>query len=381
MNKVSIILNIINNKVKFYEKRIKEYKEKRNNILEGKINCIPSPFKRFHGEFPGIEKAKYYGVTGNQKSGKSQLTDFLFVLHPLLYAFNNRDKVKVKIFYFSLEMSIQEKYDQFTCFWLYYKSKGQIRIDTKILNSLNSDNPISLEILDILDSEEYKNFFDFIEDNVIFEESIRNPYGIFKYCKEYAENNGKIVYKNVPWRNEITDEIEYKKQIDYYEYDDPLEYRIIITDHVGLLSPESRMDLRGTIGKFSSNDCVQLRNNYKYTIVAIQQQMASQESIDNIKIDRIMPTADGLADNKTTSRDFNVLLGIFSPFRFKKATWEGYSINDFKDNIRFLEVILNRSGSAGGVCPLFFDGACNIFAELPLPHDKEQLNEYKKLIK
>lgn len=174
MNKLKKKINHILS-LKFYEKRIEDYKLKRNNILEGKINCIPSPFKRFSEEFPGIEKAKYIGVTGNQKSGKSQITDYIFVLHPLIYAFKNKDKVRVKIFYFSLEMSIQEKYDQFTCFWLYYISKGKIRIDSKKLNSLNSEHPLSNDILLILESKEYREFFDFIEDNIIFEETIRNP--------------------------------------------------------------------------------------------------------------------------------------------------------------------------------------------------------------
>lgn len=141
------------------------------------------------------------------------------------------------------------------------------------------------------------------------------------------------------------------------------------------------MSLRDTIGKFSSLDCVQLRNNYGYTIVAIQQQAAAQEGIENLKIDRLMPTADGLGDNKTTSRDFNILLGIFSPWRFKKKMWEGYDIEIFGDNIRFLEVILNRSGSAGGLCPLYFDGAVNFFAELPTPENKEILYNFLNKIR
>lgn len=107
--------------------------------------------------------------------GKTQIADFLFVLSVIMYAYNNRDKVRVKILYFSLEMSIQEKMSQWTCFWLYWFSKGRIRIDTKQLNSLNEESPVSEEVLQILESREYQDFFDFLEDTVVFNETDRNP--------------------------------------------------------------------------------------------------------------------------------------------------------------------------------------------------------------
>lgn len=65
----------------------------------------------------------------------------------------------------------------------------------------------------------------------------------------------------------------------------------------------------------------------------------------------------------------NVLLGIFSPSKFEIPEYYGYDITKFKDNIRFLEVILNRDGNSGGLIGLFFDGATCNFEELPLPKD------------
>ena len=47
----------------------------------------------------------------------------------------------------------------------------------------------------------------------------------------------------------------------------------------------------------------------------------------------------------------------------------------FKDNIRFLEVVVNRDGEMGGLCPLFFDGAVCRFEELPKPGDKENIQK------
>ena len=71
----------------------------------------------------------------------------------------------------------------------------------------------------------------------------------------------------------------------------------------------------------------------------------------------------------------NIVLGLFSPYRFALKEYEGYDISKFKDNIRFLEMIINREGEIGGLCPLFFDGAVCQFTELPKPSNKEELKK------
>lgn len=63
----------------------------------------------------------------------------------------------------------------------------------------------------------------------------------------------------------------------------------------------------------------------------------------------------------------NIILGLYSPYRHNKVEEFGYNIKEWKDNIRFLNVIGNREGGCGGVCPLLFDGATNTFMVLPAP--------------
>lgn len=43
---------------------IKLLKDRRDKILNGDINCIPLPFKRFRNELPGIEQGSYYLLSG-----------------------------------------------------------------------------------------------------------------------------------------------------------------------------------------------------------------------------------------------------------------------------------------------------------------------------
>ena len=47
--------------------------DKRDRILDGKINCIPWGLPRFENHLPGIEKGKYYLFTANSKVFSSPL--------------------------------------------------------------------------------------------------------------------------------------------------------------------------------------------------------------------------------------------------------------------------------------------------------------------
>ena len=63
-------MEIINEEVKeerLHRKFFKEYKQKREHVVAGYVNCIPSPLKRFRKEFPGVERKKNYIVTANSK--------------------------------------------------------------------------------------------------------------------------------------------------------------------------------------------------------------------------------------------------------------------------------------------------------------------------
>lgn len=525
---------MIEDKERFYKSRVEKYEVNRENLIQGNINCIPTPFPRFIKEFPGIEQSKYYLVTANEKVGKcfgigtkvrmfdgtvkevqdivvgdevmgpdntlrkvkethrgfdtmyrinqlgkgvdftvnsnhilhlrvtsydnktrkncckiinisitdleerinlyrhpqfnvtdkyeqievdnkgnrtykpfkiteigpgdyygfevdddhlflladgtivhnSQITDHIFMIHPLHYAFENRDKLRVKILYFTLEMSKAMKFDQLTCNWLYRKTRGRYRLDTKALNSLI--DPLPQEVLDLLNSDEYAEFFDFIEDNVLFYDNIAHPTGIYYECKKFAESRGTLLHKEIMWKDPDTGIELPKSVIDKFVKDDPNEYWIVITDHVSLLTTESGLDLRLTINKFSANYSMRLRNLYGFSMVAVQQQSAESQSNESFKLDRLAPHPGNLADNKTTKNDIDVMIGIYAPWRFKQKAYLGYDITLFKDNIRFLEVILNRSGSVGGICPLYFDGAVNHFKELPLPSD-DNLRVYEDM--
>jgi len=358
--------------LKLFDRVYKDIKGRREKILSGKINCIPCTFSRFKTEWPGIEQGRYYSVTAQQKVAKTQFTDKVFLYDPFFYAFNNRNIIGLKIIYFSLEISAEEKYKQFMCHLLYILSKGRIRVAQRDLNSIIQDSPISQEVLDILDSDEYKEYFKFFEEHVDIVSHIRNPTGMHEYVKQYAKEHGHWEYKEIDWK-EFDGSIIKKKVKDYYIPNNPDEYVEIIVDHVSLITPESEdgkgLGLHGSMGKLSSKYMINWRDDYKYIPITVHQQALSGESTENVKLGKLKPSVADLGDNKMLSRDVNMMFGLFSPYRHGIHDYMGYSIDKFEDNIRFLEIMISREGGGGMTCPLYFDGAVNFFRELPLPND------------
>ena len=359
------------------ERVVQNLKERRERILSGNLNCIPSPFKRFSNDFIGIEQSCYTTVTSFTKGGKSQFTSFTFIYSPLLFCYYNKTDISIKILYFPLEETPERIMQRFISWLLYDYSKGEIRISPRDLRSTTS--AVSQNILDIINSTEIQDIIKYFEEHIIFPSESGNPTGIYKYCRKYAEENGTVYTKKVKMKDEFGN-IKEVDVFDRYEQSNPNEYRLIIIDTINLIDVEKGLSLKQSMDKLSEYLAKYLRNRYHFSPIVIQQQAFEQEGNEAFKLGRVRPSVAGLGDSKYTSRDSNVVLGLFSPFRFGIRDYEGYDITKFKDNIRFLEVCINRDGEMGGLCPLFFDGAVCQFTELPKPDNKIELEKVYKYI-
>lgn len=356
-----------------------ENKLRRERVLEGKYNCIPFPFERFRKVYPGVEQSKYICITANQKIGKSKFADYIFIYEPLFYMMEHPE-LKVKVLYFSLEMSAKEKYNEFLCHLL--SRLDRIHIDTRELRSV--DKPCDPHIFELLESERYQQYINAYENMVIFNDTDKNPTGIRKFYRDYATAHGHYNYTTIQAMNELTGEMEDKKVLDPirpYTQDDEDEYRIIILDNAANIATEKNYDTPKKAIEKVSKDGISAKKQLNYIFVLIQHQAQAQEGVENIKLGRMRPTADGLGDAKTTSRDLNCLMGLYNPAKFmgetKQNDYKGYNIARLKNYCRFLEIIEDRDYGAGGCyIGLFFDGAVSTFKELPLPSNKEALEKF-----
>ena len=175
--------------------------------------------------------------------GKTTFASYLFIYNSILYAYNNPDKIKLKIFYYPLEETPEDVLERFMCFLLYKVSRGTIIVDRTTLKSSNNV-AVSQDILDTLNDGEYKNILDFFEETVVFSSS-SNATGVWKEMVRYAEDNGTIYKKKV----QIKDELGISREVevfDHYDQNDPTEFKIIFYDHVGLTSTERGFTLKAS---------------------------------------------------------------------------------------------------------------------------------------
>lgn len=351
---------------------------RRQKILDGGINCIPSPFKSFRQDFPGIEQGKYYLVSGGTKAGKTQIASYLFLYTPILYAYNHPEQLRLQIFYFPLEETPEKITMRFMCHLLYILSDHKIRISPMQLGSIDKDNIVDHKILGLLNSLEYRSILNYFEEHVHFI-SDRNPTGCWKTINRYALEAGTVHKKLISIENKETGIKQEKEVFDYYEPKDKDEYVIVIWDHAGLADNERGMDDREKIKKLSEYFMV-FRNHYNYIPVLIQQQNTDTTNLDAYKANKIRPTFAGLADGKDSGRDASVMLGITNPYAFEIPNYLGYDIKKLTKYARFLEVVLNREGESNGVLALYFDGAVNYFAPLPNCKDTENMQKVYNLI-
>lgn len=248
--------------------------------------------------------------------GKTQITDFMFMLNLAKMIVDGELTIPIKIFYFSLEMTAEEK--MLSCFANILSVKADYRISPTDLKSTRRDNPLPEKVLKLI--QEYLPYFQKIEEIVEFIDDVRTGYGMFDLVRGYMESNGTMHYKDLTFtsKDEEGNLVETVHKVrDFYDPYDPEKYTLVIIDHISLISPESRnkvkMDLRDSIGILSSDYLLRLRNIYGVTPVVIQQQASSQESVENKKANKLKPSLDGLGENKATQRDE---INLVNSFRF-----------------------------------------------------------------
>ena len=357
-----------------FSKVFQDLVDRKERAERGEYNCIPFPFPRFQKLFPGIERGKYIICTANQKVGKSKFCDYLFVYEPVFFGVANPD-FHFKVIYFTLEMSAQSKYQEFLSHLLY--RLDNIVVSPVDLRSVDSKHPISQNILDLLQSERYQEYIKYYEEHVIYFADSSNPTGLRKVVRDYADTHGHYNHVDYEVLNEITGQKETRKRLDPdkpYTADDESEYVIVITDNAANITPEKGMSQKEAIEKWSK-DQIAFRDQLNYVSVLIQHQAQSQEGVENMKLDMMFPTVSGLSVSKTTGNDASLVIGLYSPFKYGKKTYEGYNLERLKNYCRFMLICEDRDyGANQNICPLFFNGASSYWAELPRPDDSVGMN-------
>jgi hypothetical protein len=333
---------------------------------EGKNTGLPTGYNRLDSYICGIQRGRYDIVFGREGSGKSAFVDNSYVLNPYDYLKKEGKLNKLKILYYSLEMSRQAKVSKWCC-WKIYKDY-RILIDTNYVLS-KGKNRINDEIYQRVVST--ADYFEEMSDIVqIFDEPL-NPTGIWKQVTEYAMNNGKVDI-----------DIHGRKT---YTPNDPEKYTIIIGDTAGNLSLEKVADnynIKSTIDKCSEYFRI-FRNKFNFSPVMVSHANRSIDDINKVKYGEIFHTLSDIKDTNQLGQDANTVMCIFNPLSYVNPNndmnkFMDYNITRLQDRFRCVGVLKNREGADNVRIGMGFIGEIGGYYELP--RAKEMLDNHYELI-
>ena len=362
----------------------------KENHNRGYYNCIPFlGLNRLEAVLPGIEPRCYYLIGANSGVGKSKLARFLFIHTPLMYLEQNKNEdIKIDIILFSLEESKEKVILSEISRYLFTKYKKMISV--KQLQSIGRYNTISTEDLELV--YEAKEHVESFLQNVHIVDSITNPTGLYKYCRDFALKIGTYYDKNnVPLSPEDISNINggvgnsYQK-ISYYKTHHPKHFVIIITDNLNLLTSEKGGgQSKEAIDLYSSKYCLRLRDKFNFTVVNVQQFNSEKESLEfnfsgKTIEEKLEPNLSSFGDSRVTPRDSDIVLGLFNPSRYNINQHGGYNISFMRDNYRALKILKSRDGISDVQVPLMFVGQSDFFKELPKIEDEVNIGKMYKYI-
>lgn len=362
-----------------FQDLFQEIKDNKDNHDSGDFNCIPfTGFNRLEKLIPGVEHGTYTIITANSGVGKSKLARSLYIHNPYNYILNNPQYgIEVSILYFCLEESRKKVVMTEICKHI-FKETGQI-VSLKQLQSRGRYNSISRDLFPVIaQAEEHIDNFLQVVDII---DNIRNPTGIYKYVRDFALKIGTYYDKyGNPLNPQEIENIrrgvgEDFKKISFYRKHNPKHYVIVVTDHISLLDAETvdgvRLNQHQTMGRFSNKYCLHMRDKFGFTVVNVQQQASDKERIEtNFRgetiAEKLEPSMDGLGNNKETQRDADIVVGLFGPNRYGIGEHLGFDIYKLKDHYRSYHLLKDRDGESNKKLSLFFNGAIDLFREMPL---------------
>lgn len=334
----------------------------------GFVTSISPPFPRLAERYPGWVKGTYTILTANSGIGKTKAAKFFTVTSVYDFAKKNPN-VKIKVLYFALEETKE-------MFWLSIMStllhvNYGFDISPQQLLSLGSYT-VSNDMIKAIETTQME--VDAMEKLIEVVDHIFNPFGIYRTVRSYFDNPEMGEFDMTKTANgEMKGKFKYKDE-DFYFF--------VVTDQINLLVPdktseygEPQANLHGAMGYYSKEYCLKhMCKRLNCVVINIQQQAADKEKQEFYKGEsiekKLEPSLDGLGDNKLTQRDADIVWGLFAPTRYELSEYRGYNIDKLKDNYRCLIWLKDRHyGLANNYSHLYFDGASNMFKELPLAKD------------
>lgn len=273
----------------------------------------PKPLSDYLGN---LQRSTYYLFGGNTGTGKTALIDTI-LLTAYEQALSNQleiplDGKKLKGIYFSLEIPAFIKIGKWICMWIY--RKYNVEVGLKQVFSIG-DNRLDDDTYHKV--KEAKEYFKVLLQDVIIIDHIRNPTGMYKFCKEFMQRNGTRV--------QIGEEGGFKKYKFTTESPDCVYF--VVCDHVGKMTLEQKFKRKENIDKWSEY-CVELRNDWYMSPINVSQFNREIANVERLKINDMRPKLEDFKETGSTQEDADIVGALFNPHRYGITNYFDYNITD-----------------------------------------------------
>ncbi len=281
-----------------------------------------------------------------------------FVLYSYVYRAiaDHLEDNKLKISIFSLEMAANMLMAKLLSTYIF--EKYNIRLSVKQLLSVQKGFILNDECYEIV--KECIPWMQKVESVVTIYDKSATANFIYKSLLTELESRGRFV------------ETEHRK---IYIPNDPELTHIVIVDHIGRLMPNGTNTLKQEMD-LASKYLYSLKNRCNITSIVIQQMNRGIQNMDRRKESMLIPLTSDAKDTNATVEDAESILAIFSPNKAKLNSYKGYNIKELGDSFRSIHVLKSRYGIAEVEDPIYYDGKCNKWTELP---NSDKINDYEKL--
>lgn len=315
----------------------------------------------------GVGKATYYLLGANLGIGKTAFADHCFILTPYHQMLHNLEGPKIRIFYYSFEISKKNKIAKWICH-LVFRKYGII-IDIKEVYSrqsiLTEDKYRTIN--------EFRKYIDDMEEYVHIFDTPLNPTGLFMELKDYCEKNGII-------KEEI--KLVKGKELKFRKYipNDPKEIVLYVEDHIGLVRGEKELRTKKEKIDKGSEYAVGLRNFFGVSKLAISQFNREIADLDRRRFSELTPQLEDFKDTGNASEDANIVMSLFNPLRYNLSDYSGMNYSQLGGRGRNIVILKNRDGQDMKKHNINMLGEVGHFREFPDPFQQHHYSEGRNYI-
>jgi replicative DNA helicase len=307
----------------------------------------------------GTRKSTYYLYGAETGVGKTKFVrdQHMFAVYDYYKQINDDKKLDVRFLDFSLEITKEENMINAIIRKVYIDHKKYISF--KRVMGIDLRQPLTPFEIKLM--ENTKDYFEEFQKKLYVIDSGVNPtqyhdtlLNIYRQLGTFQNDNGQMSIS----------------KLGEYTLHNPQTLVISLFDTINLADTETGQTGKQSIDRISKI-AINFRNKCSHTPIIIQQFNADNSDIQRQRHGTKTPMLRDFEDSKRTTKDANVVIGLWDPTRYGEETFsmnggkQVYDIVQLRSWFVSAHVLKNRNGRTNAVSALRFNGAVGTFEEFP----------------